>query len=103
MFSKISVPYATTTQLVVSLTSFLLVYGIYKILAFVYADLTSPLRNVPGPPNSSLIYGNFKQVSESVSSKAYIVLVSDLFQRTHPERFRVAGGLDKSIWTDYQI
>ena len=41
-----------------------LVYGIYKILAFVYDELTSPFRHVPGPPNAGFLYGNFKQLSE---------------------------------------
>ena len=73
MFSNLAAPYDTTTQLVVSLTSFLLVYGIYKIFAFVYDELTSPLRHVPGPPNPSFVYGSFKQLSESVSRKTLIV------------------------------
>ena len=66
-FSDFSSPYSSTTQLVVSLASLLLVYGIYKILAFVYDELTSPLRHVPGPPSPSFIYGSMKQLSESVS------------------------------------
>jgi hypothetical protein len=49
MFSKFAGPYATTTQLAVSLASFFLIYGIYKIFTFVYDELTSPLRHVPGP------------------------------------------------------
>ena len=64
MFSS---PYASTTQLVVSLASFLLVYGIYKIFSFVYDKLTSPLRHVPGPPSPSFIHGNVRQLSEPVS------------------------------------
>ena len=67
MFFHIAIPHVTATQLVVSLASILLVYGIYKIFAFVYDELTSPLRHVPGPPNPSFLYGSFKQLSESVS------------------------------------
>ena len=67
MFSIFAAP---TTQLtIVFLASFLLVYGISKIFAFVYDELTSPLRHVPGPPNPSFIYGSFKQLSESVSKE----------------------------------
>ena len=68
MFSNLSSlgPYITTTQLAVPLASFLLVYGIYKIFAFVYDELTSPLRHVPGPPSPSFIYGSVKQLAESV-------------------------------------
>ena len=83
MLSNFAPPYATTTQLVIaSLASFLLVYGIYKIFAFVYDELTSPIRHVPGPPNPSLIYGSFKELSESVSRKAHIV---SLLKRIHSQ------------------
>ena len=67
MFFNVATLHVTKTQLVVSLASILLVYGIYKILAFVYDELTSPLRHIPGPPNPSFLYGSFKQLSESVS------------------------------------
>ena len=71
MFSNFPSPFSSTTQLVVSLASFLLVYGIYKIFAFLYDELTSPLRHVPGPPSPSFIYGSMKQLSESVSWKLH--------------------------------
>ena len=77
-----AVPYAITTQVIVALASFILVYGIYKILAFVYDELTSPLRHVPGPPNPSLLYGSFRQLSESVSRTAHTV---SLLKRIHYE------------------
>ena len=67
MFFNFASPYASITQLVASLASILLVFGIYKIFAFVYNELTSPIRHVPGPPSPSLIYGCLKQLSESVS------------------------------------
>ena len=67
MFSNFADPYTTTAQLAVSLASIFLVYGIYKAFTFLYDELTSPLRHVPGPPSPSLIYGSFKQLSESVS------------------------------------
>ena len=70
-----SVPYVTTAQLVVSLTSFILVYGVYRISTLVYDKLTSPIRHLPGPPCPSFIYGNFKQLSESVSRKRHCLLV----------------------------
>ena len=74
MIFNLAAPYVTTTQLPLSLASILLIYGIYKISAFVYDELTSPLRHVPGPPNPSFLYGNFKQLSELVSLKAHIVV-----------------------------
>ena len=66
MFFDASAP---TTQIMVSLASILLVFGIYKISTFVYDEITSPLRRVPGPPSPSFIYGNFKELAASVSRK----------------------------------
>jgi cytochrome P450 len=57
--------YAATTQLGASLAGVLLVYGIFKISTLIYNELTSPLRHIPGPSSPSLIYGSFKQLSES--------------------------------------
>ena len=57
---------ATTPQLVVSSAGILMVYGIYKISTFIYDEMTSPVRYIPGPPSPSFLYGNFKQLSESV-------------------------------------
>ena len=63
----------TATELVVSLAGIGLIYGLYKISAFIYDEMTSPIREVPGPPNSSFLYGNFKELSASVSLKAHTV------------------------------
>jgi hypothetical protein len=43
------------------------VYLLYKLAKFFYAQWTSPLRALPGPPNPSLIYGNMKLIWEAVS------------------------------------
>ena len=71
MFStNLAGPYTSagiSTQLVVSLASVFLVYGIYKISTLIYDKVTSPLRHVPGPPSPSFIYGNSKQLSDPVS------------------------------------
>ena len=64
----------TTAQLVVPLVGIALVYGIYKISAFIYDEVTSPIRDIPGPPNPSFLYGNFEELLASVSSKVHIVL-----------------------------
>ena len=100
MLSDFAAPYVTTTQLVASMASIPLAYGIYKIFAFVYDELTSPIRHVPGPPNPSFIYGSFKQLSESVSRKAYTVLSCCSFRI---ERLHVGGGLDQPIRTNNSI
>ena len=77
-----------TTQLIVSLAGIIVAYGIYKISALIYNELTSPLRYVPGPPNPSLVHGNIKQLSESVSHKgSYYLVVIGWTEWT--EKFRV--------------
>ena len=63
----------TTAQLVVSLAAIFLIYAIYRISAFVHDEITSPIRDVPGPPNPSFLYGNFKELLVTVSPKADIV------------------------------
>ncbi|KAF9036828.1 cytochrome P450 [Panaeolus papilionaceus] len=38
------------------------IYGIYKVLRLLYREWTSPLRVLSGPPNSSLLWGNMKEI-----------------------------------------
>lgn len=52
-----------------SLAGTLLAYGLYKVIRLIYGELTSPLRDLPGPKSSSWIYGNFKEIWEAVSTK----------------------------------
>ena len=94
---------ASTTQLIVSLVGIVLAYGIYKISTLIYDELTSPLHYVPGPPNPSLIHGNMKQLSESVSHKGlYHLSVIDWIEWT--EQFRVViWRLDQAIWNNNSI
>ena len=63
----------TTAQVVVSLAGIALIYGIYKISAFIHDEVTSPIRDVPGPSNPSFLYGNFKDLMLPVSTKAHAV------------------------------
>jgi hypothetical protein len=42
-------------------------YCVYKVVSLVYGELTSPLRDLPGPPNKSIIFGNFKELFSGVS------------------------------------
>ena len=75
MLSHIVGTDCTITQLVVSLSGIALIYGIYKISVFIHDKVTSPIRDVPGPPNPSFLYGNFKELFSlvSVSPKAHTV------------------------------
>lgn len=41
-------------------------YIAYKAVVLIYEDWTSPLNDLPGPPNPSLIFGNSKEIWESV-------------------------------------
>ncbi|KAJ3491216.1 hypothetical protein NLJ89_g11361 [Agrocybe chaxingu] len=42
-------------------------YGAFKLLKSAYDELTSPLRDLPGPPSKSFLYGNFKEIREGAS------------------------------------
>ncbi|KAG6854181.1 hypothetical protein C0991_009833 [Blastosporella zonata] len=42
--------------------------GLYKGLQLIYSELTSPLRDLPGPENPSWIYGNFKEIWNEANS-----------------------------------
>ena len=64
----------TTARLAISLTGIGLIYGIYKISAFIHYQLTSPIHDIPGPPNPSFFYGNFEELLVSVSLIAHTVL-----------------------------
>ena len=68
LFQNIAGSYATT-PLITSLAGIFLVYAICKISTFIYDEVTSPLRHVPGPPSPGFIYGNFKQLADSVESE----------------------------------
>ncbi|KAF8802410.1 cytochrome P450 [Phlegmacium glaucopus] len=65
MLSNLAASYVTTAQPVASLGVILLVYAIYKISTFIYDEMTSPSRDIPGPLSPSFLYGNFKELSES--------------------------------------
>ena len=62
-------------RIVVSLLITLGLYSVYKLLEFFYNNLTSPLRVLPGPPGANIIYGNLKQIWDTVRS---ILVISQL-------------------------
>ncbi|KAJ7765808.1 cytochrome P450 [Mycena metata] len=49
-------------KLLGSVLGSLVAYAFYQIFKFVYAEFTSPLRNIPGPKASHLFYGNMKEI-----------------------------------------
>ena len=46
----------------------LAVYGFISFVRLLYREYTSTLRNLPGPPSPSWLFGNFKQIQETVSN-----------------------------------
>jgi hypothetical protein len=54
------------SQVLASLVAAPLLYGVYKLFLFFYAQWTSPLHVLPGPPSASLIYGNMKEIWKAV-------------------------------------
>ena len=67
MMSNLAANVITPQLVLLSSAGIVLIYGIHKIWTFIHNEMTSPVRDVPGPPSPSFIYGNFKQLSESVS------------------------------------
>ncbi|KAG6807386.1 hypothetical protein H0H92_007772, partial [Tricholoma furcatifolium] len=57
-----SLPCSMGSTLLLNLGAAVAAFGLYKGLKFIYAELTSPLRYLPGPENPSWIYGNFKEI-----------------------------------------
>ncbi|KAJ2914206.1 hypothetical protein MD484_g6197, partial [Candolleomyces efflorescens] len=57
-----------TLQLIASLAATLGAYGVYKALKFVYGNVTSPLRHLPGPPSKGFIWGNLKEIVDAENS-----------------------------------
>ena len=49
-------------NLLLSTGGTLLAYGVYRLLCVLYAQYTSPLRDIPGPESPSFLYGNFRQI-----------------------------------------
>ncbi|KAF5318106.1 hypothetical protein D9619_012269 [Psilocybe cf. subviscida] len=59
---------ASISQILVSFLATLGAYALYKIANFFYFNWTSPLRELPGPPSSSIIYGNMKEIWHAENS-----------------------------------
>lgn len=52
----------TTTRVFLALA----VYPLYQLAKYLYQEYTSPLKHLPGPKSTSWIYGNIKEIWESV-------------------------------------
>lgn len=63
------------TRLITSPTAYgwllgflILGFVLYQILSWLLSPLTSPLRNLPGPPSPSWVYGNFIDIFKADNS-----------------------------------
>ncbi|KAG6861475.1 hypothetical protein C0995_016254 [Termitomyces sp. Mi166 len=76
--------------------------GFYKVLWLIYAELTSPLRDLPGPDSPSWFYGNVKEIWKEIrrlftmDTKAihHILMNSHIYQKPESTRYnlgRVVG------------
>lgn len=57
---------AVTFELLGSLAATLGAYVLYRLIKLYYEEYTSPLRDLPGPKSTSLIYGNIKEIWDAV-------------------------------------
>ncbi|KZP14576.1 cytochrome P450 [Athelia psychrophila] len=55
-------------KLLLSALSTLVAFGVWKALAFAYRQLTTPLRQLPGPRSAHWFYGNFGQILAAENS-----------------------------------
>ena len=54
------------TNFLVALAATLVGYGVYRLFKVVYKELTSPIRDLPGPKNRSLLHGNLREIQKDV-------------------------------------
>ena len=54
------------SHLLLSAGATILVFGLWKIIEFLYALYKSPLRSMPGPSSSHIFYGNFAEIMKAV-------------------------------------
>jgi hypothetical protein len=71
---------AAALQLIASLAAALGAYGLYKALRFIYVNRTSPLRHLPGPPKKGFIWGNLKEIMDSVRLEIILCFRLTLFR-----------------------
>ncbi|KAH6919107.1 cytochrome P450 [Coprinopsis sp. MPI-PUGE-AT-0042] len=85
------------TKLLASLSATFGAYGLYKLLSLFYSQWTSPLRTLPGPARTSLLWGNMKEIFEAENS-----VVHEQWSREYGPTIRYRGlfGLWRLYTTD---
>ncbi|RXW20257.1 hypothetical protein EST38_g5602 [Candolleomyces aberdarensis] len=93
-------------ELATSLVATFGAYGVYRLLCFFYGEWTSPLRDLPGPPNESAVFGNLKMLWGAPSKKLYttdckalnhIVMNSSVYQKPAPARWFLSRLLGEGV------
>lgn len=59
---------AMFSTLLAAVAAAVLLLPAYYIVPILWSIVTSPLRHLPGPPNDSLFWGNFKRIREADDS-----------------------------------
>ncbi|KII91512.1 hypothetical protein PLICRDRAFT_135746 [Plicaturopsis crispa FD-325 SS-3] len=72
--------------LCVSAGATLVAFGLYKLAELVYKNISSPLQNLPGPPSSSWVYGNFREILQADPS-----VVHEKWVEQYGQTFKYAG------------
>ncbi|KAG6902666.1 hypothetical protein C0995_013358 [Termitomyces sp. Mi166 len=83
--------------LVGSLSATIAVYGVYRALKLVYQEITSPLRDLPGPKNPSLIYGNMAEIWAAENSVLHEKWVKDVYQKPETARYNLSRILGEGV------
>lgn len=67
MFSILNAAWYVGTAVLYAVGAITLV-ALYHFVPIVYRSSTSPLRNLQGPPSSSLVFGHFKAIGKAENS-----------------------------------
>ena len=88
-------------QLLALLVAAPLLYGLHKLFIFFYAQWTSPLHVLPGPPNASLLFGNMKEIWKAVCTISRLILDSShTFTAASSYPARKMG---QRVWVNHHI
>ncbi|KAJ6455958.1 cytochrome P450 [Mycena vitilis] len=86
------------SQILLPIAATVLCYGLVYLTRAVYLELTHPLRNVRGPRNPSLIFGNFKELQDCQNDSQQTKRWRDEFGPTF--RFKTLFGMNSLYTSD---
>ncbi|KAF9533656.1 cytochrome P450 [Crepidotus variabilis] len=79
------------TQVLTTLTFSFGIYGFFKLLHYIYSQFACPLRDLPGPPNGSLLWGNSREMWEGE-----LCAVQEKWVQNYGETYRFYGPLSST-------